>query len=405
VTGSPVAGSRIAILCGHFSPDVGYQEVDLARAYTRMGAEVRVVTSTRVSQNARALTDRKYRAGIERLEGYEVVRVEPRLAFGPNVVGRSVATRVTEFDPNFMILIGPGKLFGIELFSPTPSTWRKIAVMQDNSEDGRSSASGGLGKQSKSLAHRFVKRPVYRRVVRHADRIVLNVPETRTTIENWLGPNDRALLGLKAIDLRLGFDPDQFFFDRQERRGWRSSHGIADQDLLLATCTRVVPSKKLEDVIEAVLAVRARGLPIRYALAGMLEDEYAHKLRSLADRDPHAFLLLPALNQADMRRLFSAADLGHWPRAAITIQQAMGTGLPVILRPRPTVSQLLRPGENGWYLDPDESLEDALARAAGDVQRMSREPIAELNRSYLSYDTIAAAMLKGMAEYVYPRRC
>ena len=43
----PLTGDRVAIVCGHFSPEIGYQEVDLAKAFVRLGAQVRVVTTTR----------------------------------------------------------------------------------------------------------------------------------------------------------------------------------------------------------------------------------------------------------------------------------------------------------------------------------------------------------------------
>jgi glycosyltransferase involved in cell wall biosynthesis len=399
-----VAGKRVAIISGHFSPEIGYQEVDLARAFTRLGAHVRVVTSTRLSPNARTLVRRGYRAGFERVDGYEVVRLEPRLTIGPNVLGCDVRPPIVAFEPDFVIVVGPGKLFGVGLFTPNRSPWRRIAVMQDNSEDGRSRRTLGRGKLTHEIAHRLIKRPVYRRVTRYADRIVLNVPETHALIEQWLGPKERELLRLKELELRLGFDPERFFFDPAERQRWRSHHGVSEEEVVLATCTRAVPSKRLESVIEAVSALRSQGLRIRYALAGLLDDDYAESLRGhvQAQQDPGAFLLLPGLNQREMRDLFSGADIGFWPRAAITIQQAMGTGLPVLLPPRPTVSRLLSPEQNGWYLGADESLEHALARATESLSvhrdhRMAwREALAEHNRSYLSYAGIASAMIDGL---------
>ena len=90
----PLSGNRIVIACGHFTPELGYQEVDLARAFTRLGAAVRVVTSTAVSLNARGIVKTGYRAGSTMVEGYEVVRLAPRLTVGSNVLG-SPAARAT----------------------------------------------------------------------------------------------------------------------------------------------------------------------------------------------------------------------------------------------------------------------------------------------------------------------
>lgn len=403
MTESAVAGKRIAIVCGHFAPDIGYQEVDLARAFTRLGAAVRVVTSTKLSQNARTLIHRTYQPGSERADGYEVIRVKPRIAIGPNLVGPRVTPLVAEFDPDVVILVGPGKLFGTELFSSAPTPWRKVAVIQDNSEDG--SARNRAGKSVKRLAHRLVKQPVYRRVIRHADRIILNVPDTYSLVERWLGAREREVFRLKAIELRLGFDTNRFFFDPDARSRWRIDHGVLDTEILVVTCTRVVPSKGLEVMIEAVSAARGRGVPIRYALAGLADDDYGRNLQAFASAqpEPDAFFLMHGVSHDEMRQLFCAGDIGFWPRAAITIQQAMGTGLPILVRRRPTVSRLLSPGRNGWYFDSQESLEDATVNAAKnlspnrDERLASREAIAEQNRSYLSYEVIATAMVDGLA--------
>jgi glycosyltransferase involved in cell wall biosynthesis len=402
---SVVLDKRIAIVCGHFSPEIGYQEVDLARSFTRLGARVRILTSTRVSSNARTLVQGDYEAGRSYAEGYEIVRLTPRLSVGPNVLGCNVTPATKEFAPDQVILIGPGKLFGLELFSREPSPWRRIVVMQDNSEDGRAQRTARRGNRPRELAHRLVKRPAYRRVVRNADRIILNVPETRSIVEPWLTGQERELLAQKAIDLRLGFDPQRFFFDPTHRKKWRARHGVDDDELVLVTCTRATPRKKLDDVIDAVTTVNASGASLRYVLAGLLDDAYADSLRERVARqpDPSAFVLLPALRQNEMRNMFCACDLGFWPQAAITIQQAMGTGLPMVLMPRASVTHLLTPEKNGWYVGKGETLEEGLLAAVRALSPLTtserlvqRENLAEFNATYLSYDVIALEMVDGL---------
>jgi glycosyltransferase involved in cell wall biosynthesis len=392
-------GKRVAVVCGHFSPEVGYQEVDLARAFTRIGAQVRVVTSTRLSPNGRMLTRADYPPGVAQFEGYEVIRLSPRLTIGPNLIGCSTFKSVSEFSPDFVVLVGPGKLFGIDLFKSARSPWKRVAIVQDNSDDGRARNATKPGARWRAAAHHFVKRPVYRRVVRHADRIVLNVPETRSLIQGWLRGSEKDQLQTKGLELRLGFDPERFYFDRDERRAWRSAHGVGDDEVLLATCTRATPSKRLESVIDIVADLCKSGYSLRYAIAGLLEDDYAERLRAHAQTqvDPEAYLMLPALDHHEMRDLFCAADLGYWPRPAITIQQAMGTGLPVVLEDRPNVRGLLRTGRNGWYAQSGGCIDQALSDALETLPTLPRrETIASDNREYLAYDAIATAMLAGL---------
>jgi glycosyltransferase involved in cell wall biosynthesis len=400
---SMLSDKRVAIVSAHFAPEVGYQEVDLACAFRRLGAHVRVVTSTRLSPNARTVVRAEYQSGLAHTDGYEVVRLSPCLTLGPNVLGCNVGPSIEEFAPDHVILIGPGKLFGLELFSPEPSSWRRIVVLQDNSEAGSSRISSAWGRRSRAVAHRLIKRPAYRRVVRNADRIILNVPETRGMIDRWLGPRERELLARKAVELRLGFDPEKFFFDHRSRGAWRVRHGVDEDAIVLVTCTRATPAKRLEDVISSVSQLRAQGLSVHYVLAGLLDDTYGQRLRrhAGAQPDPTAFLLLPVLRHDEMRELFCASDLGFWPQAAITIQQAMGTGLSVVLRRRPSVSHLLTAGRNGWYVESGNTLEQALAQATRVLkgftvrERLShRASVVDFNRSYLSYDVIARQMVE-----------
>ncbi len=54
---------RIAIATGHFMPEIGYQEVYLARAYSRLGHEVKVFTSTLISPTGKNVLKGNYKDG------------------------------------------------------------------------------------------------------------------------------------------------------------------------------------------------------------------------------------------------------------------------------------------------------------------------------------------------------
>lgn len=399
-----LASLRIAVVAGNFSPEIGYQEVDLANAFNRLGADVLVVTSTRASRNARALVEGDYPAGYTDGPGYRILRLPPKLVVGTNVLGCRVLPAVQDFEPDQVVLVGPGKLFGLDLFAASSAPWRRIALIQDNSDDGRSS--GPLPKRAlRTAAQRVLKQPVYRRVVRNADRIVLSVPETQEIVARYLGSGERERLAQIGVQLPLGFDPERFYFDVEARRRWRAEHAVSDDEILLVTCTRATRSKRLELLIDLCWRLRAQGLPVRYVLAGLLEDAYGRELRERVARLGEAsdFVLLPMLAQNEMRELFSACDLGFWPQAAITIQQAMGTGLTVVLPRKPNVSHLLVEGHNGWYFEPDARPDDAVAHViqelstnGNDARRELRNAGANFNRDYFGYDRIAVTML-GMA--------
>ena len=325
---------------------------------------------------------------------------------GPNVLGCKVLPAVRDFAPDHVILVGPGKLFGLELFSSRNPPWRRIAIVQDNSEDGRARGGTAVTKWLRAIAHRLIKRPAYRRVVRNADRLVLNVPETREIIHPWLGPSEREMLSQKSLELRLGFDPEKFHFDLERREQWRRRHAVDEDEMLLVTCTRATPDKRLEEVIGSVSLASSSGPsgPIRAGrTCSRMHTDGASGSRRGAARSGWRSCCCPMLGQEEMCELFSGCDLGFWPRAAITIQQAMGTGLPVVLRNKPNVSHLVVSGRNGWYVEPDETLEEVLSIAIGELSSLStdertsrRADCAAFNGSYLSYDVIALETVESL---------
>jgi glycosyltransferase involved in cell wall biosynthesis len=396
-----LAGVRVALVVGNFSPEIGYQEVDLAAAFSRLGADVLVVTSTRPSRNARAIVKRGYPEGPTHGPGYRVLRLRPKVVVGTNVLGCKVLPVVQDFAPDHVVLVGPGKLFGLDLFASPSAPWRRIALIQDNRDDGRSS--GPLPKRAlRAVVQRAVKQPAYRCVVRNADRIVLSVPETREIVSGSLGAAERDRLAETAVELHLGFDPERFYFDAEARRRWRANHEVGDDEIVLVTCTRATRSKRLELLVDTTSRLRMKGLPVRYVLAGLLDDVYGRELRERVARldDASGVLLLPVLRQEEMRALFSACDLGFWPRAAISIQQAMGTGLPVVLPRKPNVSHLLLGGRNGWYVEAEQSLDVVIGDAIGELRAgkiaarpETRDATARFNRDYLSYDRIAVEIV------------
>jgi glycosyltransferase involved in cell wall biosynthesis len=399
-----LAGVRIALVAGNFSPEIGYQEVDLAAAFTRLGADVLVVTSTRPSRNARAVVEGEYSAGFADGPGYRILRLRPSAVVGTNVLGCKVLPEVQSFAPDHVVLVGPGKLFGLDLFASTTAPWRRIALIQDNSDDGRSRGSAAR-RAVRAVVQRAVKQPAYRRVVRNADRIVLSVPETREIVSSSLGPTERRRFAETAVELPLGFDPERFYFDVEARSRWRAEHAVGDAEIVLVTCTRATRSKRLELLIDLAATLWTRALPVRYVLAGVPDDAYGRELHERVARldDSSRAVLLPVLHQDEMRELFSGCDLGFWPQAAITIQQAMGTGLPVVLPRKRNLSHLLVEGRNGWYVDANAEAGDVIEVACAEVgadesesRLATRRATAHFNGGYLSYPRIARAILHGV---------
>ena len=83
-------------------------------------------------------------------------------------------------------------------------------------------------------------------------------------------------------------------------------------------------------------------------------------------------------------------------RAAISIQQSMGTGLPVLLEAKPSVGHLVQDGVNGWHFRAGE-LVSGMETSVGARHFRRREEIASGNLERLSYDRVARELIDSVA--------
>jgi glycosyltransferase involved in cell wall biosynthesis len=392
-------------VAGHFMPEVGYQEVYLARACSRLGHDVRVVTSDRVSPSARGVLGRRYEPGlsVDATYGFSVLRLRAPIQIGALVLAPGLRRAIEEYAPQIVMVMGVGKLFPYPVLS-SRKRYKLVALFGDNSDFWDfSSASLGLRSLRSKVSQRALKDVVYRRAVKHADRISLSTPETKGIVASSLSPRLRRALEHKHFLAPLGFDSDEFFFCEDDREQGRTELEASAGECVFITCTRVKPKKSLERVVDGVSKLRADGHKVRYVIAGFVGGAYEDKLKAHIARQasPEIFHCLPFLDHATMRRLYCSADVGIWLKAAISIQESMGTGLPVLLEDKPSVSHLVQDGVNGWRFNGNE-LVAAMEAAVGAPRLPPREEIAASNQERLGYDHVTKALIASLS--TTPRR-
>jgi glycosyltransferase involved in cell wall biosynthesis len=391
-------------VAGHFMPEVGYQEVYLARAWSRLGHEVRVLTSDRVSPSATAvIAQHRYAPGLtyDKKYGFSVLRLRTAGQLGAMVVAPHLSRAVADFDPDVVLVLGVGKLFPYPLFFGERS--HKLIVLFGDNSDFWDFSSPALYFQSvrSKVSQRTLKDTVYRRALKSSDRVGLTTPETKSILASSLSPRLRQLLEEKCFFSPLGYDRDEFYFSDASREAARIELGASPEDCIFITCTRVTEKKELEQVIDRVSELRSNGLKISYVIAGFLGDEYDRRLKRYiqVQPEPQIFHCYSFLDHASTRRLYCAADVGIWRKAAISIQEAMGTGLPVLLESKPSVSHLVQDGVNGWHFSPGD-LGSGMVVAVHGAHVRARKDIAAYNRRTLSYETIGRRLLDSVASDV-----
>jgi glycosyltransferase involved in cell wall biosynthesis len=392
---------RVAIVCGHFMPEVGYQEVWIARTLARHGVKVRVVTSAAVSSSARRVVRQSYPAGhFQTAEGYELVRLPVAFRFRSAVLSRGVVEAVAEWQPDVILALGIGKLFVVPVLQARELEGISIVCFFSELAEYRRRHSfwARLFAWVQDRGFEIVKQRFYRVAFRRAALLVCNMPATLEWLRACCSTSEEEhLLREKARILTLGYDSSLFFFEPAERRMMRERLGYGEQDVVLITVTRVVPHKGLERVIEAIGELQRRGYPVAYVLVGALGDEYQRQLWQRMSRQPcpERFQLVPFLPAEETRRLAAAADLGVWMQPAISAQEAMGTGLPLVLPRRPSLCHLLQEGKSGWYWKEPEGFEEVLEFSvqklltlAEDERVRWRQQLALESRERFAYESI-----------------
>lgn len=383
-------------------PEIGYQETYLARAYSRLDYKVRVFSSTAISPTGKKILKEDYETGltVEPKYGYEVERLPISINLNSKIIANGLAETVKTYQPDYIVIIALAKLFPIKVLSTKYDGAKKIAVFGDAGEYlDRSTAS----KRFKALFHEVIsknlKKQLYTRAVKECDRIILNLSETESFFRELLTPSATKIFEKKKKNLTLGFDPDNFYFDENERKEIRKELNIPEKDIVVITSTRVNRQKRLEEVITRISQMKDAGSNVRYIIIGFLGDDYEKELKAFIKKQKHPeiFYCLGFLDHETIRKYYNASDLGLWLKAAISIQEAMGTGLKVILENKEVVSHLLTHGVNGWYYEKGkltDGLKDAINSSLINPSTIQeRKKIVDLNSNWLSYDTIAKKII------------
>ena len=398
---------KIAIVCGHFMPEIGYQETYLARAFRRLGYEVQVFTTNEISPTGRKIIKEKYTAGITTDEkyGYKIQRLESTAYFNSKVVSTGLRDAINKFHPDYAIIIALAKLFPVPILSENFNGLKKIAMFGDADEYvNRTTTTRKIKSFFKEVVGSGLKKHLYTKAVKQCHRIVLNIPETEQFFKNLLSKDANKIFEKKKLPLNLGYDPDNFFFDESERAVIRKQLKVKDDECMIITSTRVNRQKHLEKIIENISHLKAKGLKVHYVIIGFLSDDYEKELKKFISeqKHPEIFHCFGFMNHDEIRKFFNASDVGLWIKAAISIQESMGTGLCVVLENKESVNHLLTEGENGFYFEKNK-IEETLQKAvekyfsiAPDKKNENRKKLAEKNSVRFSYNTIAKKIIEGL---------
>ncbi len=399
---------KIAIVAAHFMPEIGYKEVIMANVLARQGHVISVITTTDSPSKSRKLLAGGYRLGksIE-ADGMLVWRLPHRWIFGSMVFAENAAIlyAISEVQPDIVIVIGVGKMFPNQII--LPATDRRYGLITFFGDHGDYFPDLDFRQNLVNLRVWLIKKLVKNRAVRRAiaasDLIVGYTPDTFGILNIITNKALSKRLLERYFQIPLGYDSKDYYYDSESRKRTRDKLGITDEDVFLITVTRLTPSKQIELAIDAVSKLSDNHL-IKYYIVGSLGDAYSSKLQSLIQsyKLQDIVVILPFMHSKEKLEYYCASDIGIWATAAITIQEAMGTGLKILLPDKPSVAHLITNGLNGWI---ENSVEDGLSRAIAEVEKKNskdreheRKGIEIFNNKFLSYDNIMNSVLTEYAK-------
>ena len=376
---------KIAIVCGHFVPEMGYLEVHLANSFHKLGHSVKVITSNKTSFSAKHnVIDKK------EILGFKIVRLNAWFSYGQIVKAKGVAKEVEIFNPDKVFVIGLGKIFPKEVFKIQNRGFELITLLGDNENT--------YNKSDKSLKRivlqQFLKTPVYELAIKKSDRLIGYTPSTRQVVDTFIREELKAVFADKYSETTLGFDESEFYCSTKNRDSLRYRYGIKKDDFVLVTATRVNPAKNIEKIIDAVEVLSKKHSQFKYVLIGFSETEYCKQLKYYISEKKMGgkVITLPFVKRKKMNNYYNMADAGLWTQAAISIFEGLATGLFLFLPSKKNVSHILNK-KTGIYYAEDELLL-ALEKSMLEYNPDSRMLNANKAKTQFSFKKIANNLIE-----------
>ena len=267
-------------------------------------------------------------------EGVEVIRLKAKFTLGQVVIANGIERELNRLNPDLVIVIGLGKAFPKPVFK---TKFRVVSLFGDNAY---SYANGSLKTK---LLFALFKKSTYRKAIRGSEKLIAYTPESFEAAARMMGGKDAEILRRQSGFISLGFWPEAFYYSPDLRNGKRDALNFRESDKIIITATRIVAEKNLE---EAIPLFERLPRDVKWLLVGSAGDAYAKQLedklttRLGADR----FKMLAYAGKGELNALYNAADLALYTVPAISIFEAIGTGLPMVMGDDRSLEHIVKAG-------------------------------------------------------------
>lgn len=378
----------VVLLSPYFLSQLGYQEVSIAKTLHQEGWEVHVVSSTCLPEGYSG----KPHGFDDATSPFPITRCSVARKFRSSIWADSseMKTAVLKASPDCLIVINVPSGFARPILrDPQFETLPVVSFYSDAYEyRKRDNWKGKIKSAAQDVGFALLqKKEWYREAFRRSSVIVANSPETKDILMSYAGTSEYEK---KMLVSPLGANTSIFFFDHRIREAERSALGFTAKNNVVVTVTKVMPEKGIEQLIDTMKGLIRQDPDIRYLIAGSMEDDYVKDLHQLiAGQD--SIRLLPQLGPEQLNRLYNAADIGLWYYGTIAIQEAMVTGVRVIIPDRRSMSHLLEtdPLHRGMLY---RTLDEISVEVLGGLFGSDRESVVGSN-GFIAYRNVLDRIL------------
>jgi glycosyltransferase involved in cell wall biosynthesis len=334
----------------------------------------------------------EFRWDVPLLEGYRH-RFLPNVARSPDV-SRFRGVRLAGVDdvlatdaPDALLVLGWQTLAHLQLIR---AAWRAgiPVIVRGESTLQRSPASGVRG-----LARRALWIParvrLYTAAFRRVDAFLTIGSRNRDYYRSFGVPDERMFWA------PYGVDNDWFHMTEPARSlaraRVREEIGVGEKTIVFASAAKLIERKRPFDLVDAVAALRRRGIDAHalFIGEGELRDEIERRATRAGIDD--SVTISGFINQTDLPAWYAASDTLVLPSDSretwgLVVNEAMAAGLPVVVSDAAGCSvDLVRDGENGFtYPCGDvDALTDRMARIA-ELPPEQRRAFADRSREIVA---------------------
>lgn len=360
---------RIAHVVSYFQPEFGYEEYYSAREQAKMGHDVHVITSDRIfpfrnvermlSDIGSPHSDRMRGTGISEVSGITVHRLKTTYEVLYDMIRYGgVEKEIRAVDPDVVHAHLPWS-HGSQVAADLKGELGFRLVVDEHGYATTYDTTPSVRNWMLDKEYRMVRAPRARKVLEKADAVVAVSKETESFLRDFYG--------LKNVHMiPLGVDQRRFRFDAKRGKSARHEIGLTDEFLLI-TAGRLDRAKRVELFVDAVNRMETEGPHL--LIVGTGDEDYIKELRGRACDRVHFLGFRPP---EALSSLYSAADLGVWGKASITIREAMSCSLPLLLLDTEDLRSLLK-WSNGTFCPGDPgNISDALTGLMQDRARLKR---------------------------------